>query len=154
MRSRQDSPDHPRLYAHVHGGREERSMAYPNVFITIAPAEWRFPLHYEVFQHWKHNEAHTHPQDLSRIQGLLTMHLHNVLVTVLGGILKDKDWFDEVYEHVIRVEFQERGTLHVHIAVWAILYPDVDLRGNSKEGKWSSFIRMLSDYGFDHIDVQ
>ena len=82
------------------------------------------------------------------------MHVHNVLIAVIGGILKDKDWFDEVYEHVIRVELQERGTLHLHIAVWAILYEHVDLRGNSKEGRWSDFIRMLSSYGFDHIDVQ
>ena len=60
---------------------------------------------YEVFQHWKHNEAHRHPQDLSRIQDLLTEQRHNVLATVLGGILNNKDWFDEVYEHVIRVDF-------------------------------------------------
>ena len=154
MRRRQDSPEHARIYAHAHGGREPRSMAYPNVFITIAPAEWRFPLHYELFQFWKHPEAYQHPRDLSRVQGLLTMHLHNVLTAVLPGVLKDKEWFDEVYEYVIRVELQERGTLHLHIALWAILYEHVDLRGNSAEGRWSDFIRMLCSYGFDHIDVQ
>ena len=68
MRKRQDSPEHSRLYGHVHGSAAPRSMAYPNVFITIAPAEWRFPLHYALFQQWKHGEAYHHPQDLSKIQ--------------------------------------------------------------------------------------
>ena len=81
------------------------------------------------------------------------MHLHNVLTEVIGGILKDKQWFDEVYEYATRVEFQQRGTLHLHIAAWAIVRDDVDLRGNSAEGRWSSFVRMLSSYGLDHNDV-
>ena len=84
-------------------------MAYPNVFITIAPAEWRFPLHYGLFQHWKHGEAYQHPQDLSKVQGLLTLHIHNVLTSVVEGFLKDKQRFDEMYEYVVRVEFQEMG---------------------------------------------
>ena len=129
-------------------------MAYPNVFITIAPAEWRFPLHFALFQHWKHGEAYQHPQDLSKIQGLLTLHIHSVLTAVVEGFLRDKQRFDEMYEYVIRVEFQERGTLHLHVAAWAILHDHMDLRGNSQEGRWSEFIRVLSSYGFDHIDVQ
>ena len=39
MRKRQDSLEYGRLYGHVHGSAAPRSMAYPNVFITIAPAE-------------------------------------------------------------------------------------------------------------------
>ena len=155
MRLRQEDPvKHPRLYAYAHGSGVPRSLAYPNVFITIAPAEWRFPLHYAIFQQWKHPEGHAHPQDLSRVQGLLTMHLHNVLTVVMSDLLRDQRWFEEVYEHVIRIEFQERGTLHLHVALWALLYDHVDLRGNSQEGRWSDFIRVLSSYGFDHIDVQ
>ena len=46
------------------------------------------------------------------------------------------------------------GRLHLHIALWTINHPHIDLRGNSSEGRYSSFIKMWCSYGFDHIDVQ
>ena len=39
-----DAEKHPNLWAYCHAS-VPRSLAYPNVFITIAPAEWMFPLH-------------------------------------------------------------------------------------------------------------
>jgi len=84
----------------------------------------------------------------------MTMHLHNVLISFLIGMLADTVWFEKVFEYVIRVEFQQRGTLHLHLALWAFTYPHQDLRGNSKEKRFSPFIRMLCSYGFDHVDVQ
>ena len=39
MRQRQESLDYPRLYVYAHGSGEPRSLAYPNVFITVAPVE-------------------------------------------------------------------------------------------------------------------
>ena len=41
-----DKEGHPDLYHHVRGmrGGAAWQVAFPNLFITIAPAEWRFPL--------------------------------------------------------------------------------------------------------------
>jgi len=81
------------------------------------------------------------------------MHLHNVLISFLTGMLADIVWFEEVYEYVIRVEFPERWTLHLHLALWALTYPHIDLRGNNSKKRFSSFILMLCSYGFDQVDV-
>ena len=54
MEARQELPENADLYAYTHHGTAPRSLAYPNVFITIAPAEWRFPLHQAIFDRWKH----------------------------------------------------------------------------------------------------
>ena len=121
MRSRQESLEHPGLYANAHVGAEPRSLAYPNVFITIAPAEWRFPFHYGIFQNWKHPQSHAHPQDLSLVQGLITMHLHNVLTVVMSEVLKDRRWFRELFEHVIRMVSGARHAAHPHRGVGSIV---------------------------------
>jgi len=118
-------------------GLSERIYHYCASRVAVSASLW-------IFQNWKHPRGHNHPQDLSRVQGLITMHLHNVLISFLTGMLADNAWFEEVYEHVIRVEFQERGTLHLHIALWALTYPHIDLRGEQfRRGRLSSFIRML-----------
>jgi hypothetical protein len=42
----------------------------PNLFITVAPAEWKFPLHLPTLGGAK-NE-----RELSKVQGILTLHMH------------------------------------------------------------------------------
>ena len=42
MRKRESPTTDPRVYAHSRRSGRVRSLAYPNVFITKAPAEWRF----------------------------------------------------------------------------------------------------------------
>ena len=43
-----DKEGHPDLYNYVRGlrGGAVWQVAFPNLFITLAPAEWRFPLPY------------------------------------------------------------------------------------------------------------
>ena len=56
--------------------------------------------------------------------------------------------------YVLRVEFQGRGTLHVHCALWAVLYPNKDLRGTTGKRHDSPLVRYLTELGFESIDVQ
>ena len=117
----EDADNYPELWAYCHAG-QPRALAYPNVFITIAPAEWEFPLHIPLFHAWKKPvDFPTNPRDLSDVQGPLTLHIYNVLMAVVTQLLGSDEFFDKVWEHVIRGEFQGRGTLHIHIALWAIV---------------------------------
>ena len=149
-----DQEGHPELYRYCR--LQKKLLGHPNVFITIAPAEWRFPLHEPLFRGWKEPDGQGMKQneDLSYVQGLLTLHVYNVLMALIPSMLADSSLFAGVLEHVIRVEFQGRGTLHVHIALWAMLHPDVDLRGRTGVSHDSPLIRFLEKHGFDTVDVQ
>ena len=84
------------------------------LFFTVAPAEWKFPLHVEVFK----------DRDLHKVQCLLTWHLHSVFSVTLGRLFQGqwpKAGLTTVYDWVLRFEFQARGTLHVHALAWASL---------------------------------
>ena len=76
-------------------------------------------------------------------QGPMTLNVYRILMETMEGFLKTNEFFDEVYEHCIRVEFQGRGTLHSHAIAWAILQPGVRIEGNVSEGQWSPFVRLL-----------
>ena len=131
----------------------------PNLFFTIAPAEWSFPLHYGMLQ------AAAEAGTLSEQQALLTLHLHNSLSAILEhALLKTGANLEEcgiktVKEYVFRFEFQSRGTLHVHVLAW-VDYLDgqnVDLlTGNSNtEGPKSPFVAFLEQtFRCGAVDVQ
>ena len=153
--AREDPEKFPKLHAHCHAGGQERRVDFPNVFITIAPGEWSFPLHEAVFGNYKRPAGHDNCKDLELCAGLLALHLYNVLTTIFSHLLKsDNEFFDEVYEHVIRVEFQGRGTLHIHVALWALVKAGQDLRGNTTEGRSSALVAYLESLGFKTVDVQ
>lgn len=95
----------------------------PNLFLTIAPAEWRVQ-HHRGLQHWRkvHNK-------LSEGAPLMTLHLHRTIGEFLAKVLlrrgaRDesdpgrKAGLEEVFEYSLRYEFQDRGTLHVHVVAW------------------------------------
>ena len=69
-------------------------------------------------------------------------------------LLGPNDYFVRVFEHMLRVEFQERGTLHIHLALWALVQPDIDLRGTTGKPHESILIRWLESLGFQTVDVQ
>ena len=46
----------------------------PTLFLTVAPAEWKYPLHERLFMPWSSNRK------LSDVQGLLTIHMYHTLV--------------------------------------------------------------------------
>ena len=71
----------------------------------------------------------------------------------MENLLSENEFFDAVYEHCIRVEFQGRGTLHIHVIAWAILKPGVRIAGNVVEGRWSPFVRLLHNLFKSNVDV-
>ena len=76
-------------------------------------------------------------------QGPMTLNVYRILMETMEGLLQSNEFFDEVYEHCIRVEFQGRGTLHIHVIAWAIMQPGVRIAGNVVEGRLSPFVRLL-----------
>ncbi len=51
-----------------------RIRGKPRLFLTIAPAAWKFPMHEHLFKPWASNKK------LRDVQALLTIHLYNSLV--------------------------------------------------------------------------
>ena len=43
MGDKSDEPMPQKIYDYCHNGIREESRAFPNYFITVAPAEWLFP---------------------------------------------------------------------------------------------------------------
>ena len=121
--------------------------ALPNLFFTVAPAEWSFPAHYGLLQ------AAAAKDKLSSCQATLTVHLHHCIAAVLEhALLKDghnlqQCGLEKVREYVLRFEFQKRGTIHVHVLGWVKFLPgqNVDLlTGRSgNPGPKSPFVAFL-----------
>ena len=81
-------------------------------------------------------------------QGPMTLDIYRALMETMKGLLKTNELFEEVYDYCIRVEFQGRGTLHIHVIAWAILQPGVEIAGNvvKKNG------RLLCDYYISYLN--
>ena len=131
---------------------------FPNLFFTIAPAEWRFPLHAGMFS--KEDQ-----EDLSQCQAWLTMHMHNCIAAVLDAVLwKNKAQaaelgIAEIEHYTYRFEFQGRGTIHVHAVAWVKYNPGVcveELSGRSgARGQTSPLVRLLEEvFDCGAVDVQ
>ena len=127
--------------------------ALPNIFFTVAPAEWRYILAHGLF----YEEALTEQQDMITLhlyhsmQALLEVHLlkHGASLQRVG-IAKIRQWS-------FRFEFQSRGTLHVHAVLWADLLPGItaaDITARTNSGKTSAFLDLLHDLFRSRADVQ
>ena len=126
----------------------ERHLAFPNLFMTIAPGEWKTAMHMST-------RAFADSQQLSAAQSLLTLHLYHYLTAVTKQLL-NSDFFKKCYHHVIRYEFQGRGTLHLHIAAWVLpddARPIAALVGQSRK-KYSPLVELLERLCHASIDVQ
>ena len=123
--------------------------ALPNLFFTVAPAEWSFPAHYGLLQ------AAVTEDKLSNCQAILTMHLHHCIAAVLEhAFLKEgrnlqQCGLEKVHEYVLRFEFQKRGTVHVHVLGWVKFLPGQNvalLTGRSGQaGLKSPFVAFLEE---------
>lgn len=109
-----DRESFPHLYDRVRGFRGEAALvAFPNLFITITAAEWKFPrphfLRPYVAAGYLYAGAY-----------LLALHMH-WLVRSVWGLLANAfgHKFFIVMEWVVRLEYQGRCTPHWHIAAWA-----------------------------------
>ena len=108
-----DEKNHKRLYDHVRGLRGQVGLcAFPNVFITIAPAEWTFPRPY-----W----LDPYDKVIFAMAYIMALHMY-FLVRCIWLFLCNPwghRWF-VVYEWVMKTEYQGRGTPHWHIAAWVV----------------------------------
>ena len=86
-------------------------------------------------------------------QGPMTLDIYRKLVETMKELLKTNEFFDEVYDYCIRIEFQGRGTLHIHVVAWAILPHGVKLAGNVVDKRWSPFVRLLHKTFKSSVDV-
>ena len=141
---RSRDPMDTKLYALAQAGKP---LHCPNVFITVTVNEWQFPFHSSIYARFKGKQ-------MVDFQGPMTLDLYRKLVETMKGLLvSDNEFFDEVYEYCIRIEFQGRGTLHIHVVAWAILQPGVEIAGNVVKKRWSSFVRLLHETFKSNVDV-
>ena len=136
------------VYEHCVAGLEKESLAFPNCFITLSFAEWKFPC-----ASW----MRPHLSSLPEGSGLQTLHIYELVVGILRPLLQHKGRFWEtVVEHVLRVEFQGRGTLHFHLAIWCVPNGQLkDLVHNpEKKGVSSELGRYLQALFDCDVDIQ
>ena len=111
-----DKEGHPDLYNYVRGlrGGAVWQVAFPNLFITLAPAEWRFPLPYFL---------HPYKKNICAGSYMITLHIFYLTCCIwafLASRLGNR-WFT-VFEWVKKTEYQGRGTEHSHIAAWVVAH--------------------------------
>ena len=106
-------PGHPVVYEHCKNSVDQELLAFPNVFVTLTFAEWSFPA-----PAWMRSHLSSMPEG----SGVHTLHIYELVVGVLKQLLDGKDtpFWKSIVEHVLRVEFQGRGTLHFHLALWVV----------------------------------
>ena len=101
---------------------------FPSLFITISPYEWTFP-----FPPFIDDIRNTYWKDTTEVAVLETLHIAHVLEQLVRGYLtggNSNRWRTHVLSNVhdpaaknvrtffYRFEFQQRGTLHLHMLVW------------------------------------
>ena len=100
----------------------------PSLFITISPYEWSFP-----FPQWLEQLRHKTGNAATTLPGLEVLHIVHVLEQLVRGYMcgsNNKTWSNNVFNYnrkkdvknvktyFYRFEFQERGTVPLHMLVW------------------------------------
>ena len=105
--------------------RQQEDM--PNLFFTVAPGEWKFPVHQGMLQ-WRKQQG---DKAMTNAQAVMTLHMHHVMVQIIerlmakSGICGDATGIERVKDYSMRFEFQGRGTVHVHVVAWVDLKTDL-----------------------------
>ena len=101
---------------------------FPSLFITISPYEWTF-----TFPPFIKDIRNTYGKDTTQVAVLETLHIAHVLEQLVRGYLtggNSNRWRTHVLSNVqqpssknvktffYRCEFQQRGTVHLHMLVW------------------------------------
>ena len=105
-----------------------RQYGLPSLFVTISPYEWTFP-----FSSWISMLRPATGRGPTQIPTFETVHIAHVLEQIVRGYLCGSNtnrWRTHVfgYDHerrcnnvltyFYRFEFQQRGTVHLHLLVW------------------------------------
>lgn len=100
----------------------------PDVFITISPFEWSFP-----FAKWISDIRGKTGKGPTELACFETYHISHVLEQIVRGYLcgsNSKKWRNHIFSYnrsssqknvktyFYRFEFQDRGTVHMHMLVW------------------------------------
>lgn len=103
-------------------------FGYPSLFITINPYEWTFP-----FPKWLSNIRDMTGRGPTALSGFETIHIAHVLEQLVRGYLtgtNQSSWkkhilsygnrsaISNINTYYYRFEFQQRGTVHLHLLVW------------------------------------
>ena len=114
-----DQEGHPDLWTYCRLLSSPRSLAYPNVFLTIAPCEWKFPLLHSMLDRYKHPEGGRKHEMLSDVGGIMALHIYNCLMVVTKKLIASNIYWREVLNYVIRVEYQGRG---IEYLMYLVIY--------------------------------
>ena len=105
-----------------------KQFRFPNIFITISPSEWFFPL-----PPWLENLQQISGLGETNLADFETLHFVNTLEQIVRGYLcgsNDCKWRNHLFANTLktaennvlnyfyRYEFQKRGTVHLHMLVW------------------------------------
>jgi hypothetical protein len=105
-----------------------RQFGYPDVFITISPYEWTFPTPL-----WLENAFFMSAKTPTQLAPLETLNIVHILEQTVRGYLCGTNslrWRQHLFNFsnqanknnvknlFYRIEFQGRGTAHIHLLVW------------------------------------
>jgi len=105
-----------------------QQFGYPTLFITLSPFEWTFPP-----AEWLRQARQLSGKGPTELATLETMHIVHILEQTVRGYLcgtNTQRWTNHIfnYGHIrnqtnvtnffYRLEFQGRGTAHVHLLIW------------------------------------
>ena len=103
-------------------------FGYPSLFITVNPYEWSFP-----FSKWICNVREMTGRCATTLPAFETIHIAHILEQLVRGYLtgsNQSSWkkhlfnyrhrpsFSNINTYYYRFEFQQRGTVHLHLLVW------------------------------------
>jgi hypothetical protein len=143
-----DKYNHEVLYNHCRNLRGQVWLcAFPNLFLTIAPAEWKFPRPYFM-----------QPYRNCVFAGAYIMALHMYfLVRSIWLFLANRfgHKYFIVFEWCMKTEYQGRGTPHWHICAWVASFGLLQhLAGRTGTAVVSAFVKFLGMLFCCEIDVQ
>lgn len=105
-----------------------RQHGFPSLFMTFSPYEWSFP-----WPLWLQDLRNLTARGPTNLAGYETLHIAHVLEQIIRGYITGSNsnrWKTHLLRHnraadraniltyFYRFEFQQRGTVHVHLLVW------------------------------------
>ena len=123
-----------------------RQFGFPTLFITISPSEWSFPL-----PPWLRQMQELSGLGETNLAAFETLHFVNTLEQIVRGYLcgsNDSKWkshlfantrkcaANNVLNYFYRFEFQNRGTVHMHMLVWLKKAECIDLTSITAHIPW------------------
>ena len=133
-----------------------RLLGLPNLFLTIAPAEWKAPLHSAIFARYVDSRR------LDDVQGLLTLDLYHAFTAIIEDVFQAGRFFKAVRGRSLRFEFQGRGTIHIHLCAW-VDFPDdcIDpltgrnlYHGKTGQNHQSALVKLFEELFHGTVDCQ